>query len=81
MTDSVDIEYQVELEDGELVDLTLNVEYELIYRQPDVGIMCDYAEVLGVTVYEQEWKDNAEVLKDIEGNLEYIADKVDEEIL
>ena len=80
MIDSIDIEYQVELSNGELIDLTLNVEYELIYRQPDVGIMHDYAEVLNVAVYEQEWKDNTEVLKNIECNMEYIADKVDEKI-
>jgi len=81
MISNVDIQHQVELSDGELIDLTLNVEYELIDAQSDVGIMREYAEILDITVYEEEYKNNIEVLEVIQDKIEYINNKVDEAVL
>lgn len=78
MTEGIDLEYQVELADGELIDLDLLVEYEMVEEQSDCGIMREYPEVTGVEIYNEEYKNNVEVLKYIEDKMSNINDKVDD---
>jgi len=64
----IDIQAHIPISDDETELHWVEVEYDIIRRQPDCGIMSDYPEITGITLpneldsnkFAQDWADNAE---------------------
>ena len=68
-------------EEGDELDIEVHVEYEKIRRQPDVGIMSDYAEITNVSV-PKEYQDNPAVIYHLsEPKMwDWLSDKVNDKL-
>ncbi len=67
--------------DGDELDIKVHVEYEIIRRQPDVGIMHDYAELIDISIPD-EHKDNVYVKNYLykQKTLNRLEDKVNDKL-
>lgn len=78
---TIEVTYDVNVSEDDVETTYLEVNYNIIKRQPDVGIMSDYVEVHNVEFVESHYNLNRFAVADIEANEDKIKELVEQEVL